>query len=54
MVQAGADQATSCRGAFGGHASIFAQLLYAALYGTLVWTGLDRFTDSVPTVAVSF
>ena len=45
MVQNCADQTTSCRGAFGGHASMFAQLLYAALYGILT----ERFTDGVPT-----
>ena len=31
--------AYSCGGAVGGHASILAQLLYAALYGTLILVG---------------
>jgi hypothetical protein len=39
MVQNCADQATGCGGAVGGHASILAQLLYAALYAILILVG---------------
>jgi hypothetical protein len=46
MVQNCTDQATCCGGAVGGHASIFALLLYAALCGTFVLVG-QGLTDSL-------